>query len=86
MHRWKVGLVPAEPAYRRRRRRALVAERKAVRRDRGIVAALSRSERWARTASVPLAVGSALIVILMLSLGLWAMIWTAVTLVVSALG
>jgi hypothetical protein len=86
MHRWKVGLVPAEPAYRRRRRRALVAERKARRRDRGIAAALSRSERWARTASVPLAVGSAIIVILMLSLGLWAMIWAAVTLVVSALG
>jgi uncharacterized membrane protein len=33
-----------------------------------------------------LAVGSALIVILMLSLGLWAMIWAAVTLVVAALG
>ena len=86
MHRWKVGLVPAEPAYRRRRRRALVAERKALRRDRGIAATLSRSERWARTASVPLAVGLALIVILMLSPGLWAMIWVAVTLVVSALG
>jgi hypothetical protein len=35
---------------------------------------------------VPLAVGSALIVILMLSPGLWAMIWAAVTLVVSPLG
>jgi hypothetical protein len=86
MHRWKVGLVPAEPAYRRRRRRAPVAERKAPRRDHGIDVALSQSEPWARTASVPLAVGSTLIVILMLSLGLWAMIWAAVTLVVSALG
>lgn len=86
MHRWKVGLVPAEPVYRRRRRRALVAETKARRRERGIAAARLRSERWARTSSVPLAVGSALIVILMLSLGLWAMIWAAVTLVVSALG
>jgi len=86
MHRWRVGLVPAEPAYRRRRRRALVAERKARRREHGIAAALSQSERWARTASVPLAVGSAFIVILMLSLGLWAMIWAAVTLVVSPLG
>jgi len=86
MHRWRVGLVPAEPAYRRRRRRVLVAERKVRRRQRGIAAALSQSERWARTASVPVAVGSALIVILMLSLGVWAMIWAAVTLVVSALG
>ena len=86
MHRWKVGLIPAQPAYRRLRRRALVAERKPGRRDCGIAVALSQSERWARTASVPLAVGSALIVILMLSLGLWAMIWAAVTLVVSPLG
>ena len=64
----------------------LVAERKPGRRDCGIAVALSQSERWARTASVPLAVGSALIVILMLSPGLWAMIWAAVTLVVSPLG
>jgi hypothetical protein len=86
MHRWKVGLVPAEPAYRRRRRRELVAERKASRRDRGIAAALSRSERSGRFTSESLAVGPELIVILMSSLGLWAMIWAAVTLVVSALG
>ena len=88
MHRWKVGLVPAEPAYRRRRRRrrALVAERKARRRDRGIAAGLSRTERSTRIASVRLAVGSALIAMLMISLGLWVMIWTAVTLLVSALG
>jgi len=45
MHRWRVGLVPAEPAYRRRRRRVLVAERKVRRRQRGIAAALSQSER-----------------------------------------
>ena len=45
MHRWKVGLAPAEPAYRKRRRRALVAERKSRRRERerSITAGLSRS-------------------------------------------
>jgi hypothetical protein len=85
MHRWKVGLVPAEPAYRKRRRRALAAERKARRRDRGISVKPSGSERSARTTIVPLAGGPALIVILLLSLGLWAMIWAAAALAVSAL-
>ena len=85
MHRWKVGLVPTEPTYRRRRRRALVIERKARRRDRSIGVALSQSARSARIVSVPLAVGSALIVMLIISLGLWAMICAAVTLLVSAL-
>jgi hypothetical protein len=50
MHRWKVGRAPAEPAYRKRRRRALAAERKSRRRERGITAGLSRLERPARTA------------------------------------
>lgn len=86
MYRWKVGLVPAEPAYRRRSRRALVTERKARRRDRGIAAALSQFERSARIASAPLGAGSAFILILMLSLGLWATVWAAVTFVLSALG
>jgi hypothetical protein len=86
MHRWKVGLAPAEPAHRKRRRRALAAERKARRRDRGISVGLSRSERLPDTTAVPLAFGPALVVILLLSLGLWAMIWAAVTLAVSALG
>lgn len=86
MHRWKVGLPPAIPAYRRRRRRALVAERQARRRQRGLTAGSSQSERLVRTATVPLAVGPALIVILLLSLGLWAMIRAAVALAVSALG
>ena len=86
MYRWKVGLAPAEPAYRKRRRRALAAERKARRRQRGFTTGLSRSERSACTTSVPLERGRALIVILLLSLGLWAMIWTAVALAVSALG
>jgi|GEM_PF-6862932 len=86
MRRWKVGLAPAEPAYRRRRRRALASERKARRRETGITAQLSRSERSARAITVPLEVGPALIVILLLSLGLWAMIWAAVALAVSVLG
>ena len=86
MHRWKVGLAPAEPAYRKRRRRALAAERKARRRQHGVTAALSRSEQSLPTISVPLERGPALIVIVMLSLGLWAIIWTAVALAVSALG
>ena len=85
MHRWKVGRAPAEPAYRRRRRRALAAERKSRRRERGITAGLSRLERPARTAPLPLDIGPALIVILLLSLGLWAMIWAAVALVLRAL-
>jgi hypothetical protein len=85
MHRWKVGRAPAEPAYRRRRRRALAAERKSRRRERGISAGLSRLERPARTAPLSLDIGPALIVILILSLGLWAMIWAAVALGLRAL-
>ena len=85
MYRWKVGLLSAEPAYRKRRRRALAAERKARRRQRAFTAGLSPSARSARTTSVPLERGPALMVILLLSLGLWAMIWTAVALAVSAL-
>ena len=63
----------------------LVDERKARRRERGVTAQLSRLERPARGAIVPLALGPALIVILLLSLGLWALIWAAVELAVSAL-
>jgi hypothetical protein len=85
MHRWKVGRAPAEPAYRRRRRRALAAERKSRRRERGITAGLSRLERPARTAPLSLDIEPALIVILLLSLGLWAMIWAAVALALRAL-
>jgi hypothetical protein len=66
MYRWKVGLVPAEPSYRR----ALAAERKARRRNRAITAGLPRLERRALAAIFPLAVGPALIAILLLSLGL----------------
>ena len=38
-----------------------------------------------RTATLPLDIGPALIVILLLSLGLWAMIWGAVALALTAL-
>jgi hypothetical protein len=85
MHRWKVGLAPAEPAYRKRRRRTLAAERKSRRRARSIGAGLLRSDRSGRTASVPLDIQPALIVILLLSLGLWAVIWAAVALALRAL-
>jgi hypothetical protein len=85
MHRWKVGLAPAEPAYRKRRRRTLAAERKSRRRARSIGAGLFRSGRSGRTASLPLDIQPALIVILLLSLGLWAVIWAAVALALRAL-
>ena len=84
MHRWKVGLVPAKPADRKRRR-GLAAERKARRRDLRCDRSVTRSERSACTAVVPLPAGQALIVILLLSVGLWAMIWAAVALVGSML-
>jgi hypothetical protein len=86
MRRWKVGLAPVGPAYRKRRRRALVAERKSRRRERTITARRSRSELAARRATLPLTTGPALIVILLLSLGLWAMIWAAVALALGTLG
>jgi hypothetical protein len=82
MHRWKVGLAPAKPAYRKRRRRALAADRLARRRQRG----LSRSHRLARTATIPLNIGPALIVVLLLSLGLWATIWAAIALAFGGVG
>ena len=86
MHRWKVGLARAEPAIRKRRRRALAADRKARRCQRGFAAGLSRSEQSARATSVSLEIGPALVVILLLSLGLWAMIWAAVALAASTAG
>jgi hypothetical protein len=85
MHRWKVGLAPAEPAYRKRRRRTIAAERKSRRRARIIGAGLLRSDRSGVTASLPLDIQPALIVILLLSLGLWAVIWAAVALALRAL-
>jgi hypothetical protein len=84
MHPWKVGLAPAKPSHRKRRRRAVVTERQARPRQRVITTTLSRSEQSAG-AIVPLADGPALIVILLLSLALWAMVWGTVALAVSAL-
>jgi len=86
MHRWKVGLAPAKPAHPKRRRRALAAERKARRCQHGFTATLSRSEQATPTISVPLERGPGLIMMVMLSLGLWAVIWTALALAVSAPG
>ncbi len=86
MHRWKVGLAPAKPAYRKRRRRALVADRLARRRQRSIAAGQSRSRRSARAATVPLDIGPALIVILLLSLALWATIGATIALALAAWG
>ena len=86
MHRWKVGLAPTKPAYRKRRRRALAAERKARRRERGINAGASRSERSVSIANLPLDIGPALIVILLLSLGLWSITWAAIAIALASLG
>jgi hypothetical protein len=85
MHRWKVGLAPPKPAYRKRRRRALVADRLARRRERNIAVRL-RSHRSARTAAIPLNIGPALIVVLLSSLALWATIWAALALALAAWG
>jgi hypothetical protein len=78
MHRWKVGLAPPKPAYKKRRRRALVADRLARRRVRSIAAWQSRSQPSARTAAIPLDIGPALIVVLLLSLALCATISAAI--------
>jgi hypothetical protein len=104
LHRWKLGLPLTEPAYRKRRRRALAAERKARRRESNmtagrsqpsiaagrsqpsVTAGRSQSERGERRTNLPLDIGPALIVILLLSLGLWAMIWAVVALTLRALG
>ena len=57
---------------------ARAAEREARRRRRHITAGLSRADRLVRAADLPLNTGASLIVILLLSLGLWAAIWGAV--------
>jgi hypothetical protein len=53
---------------------------------RSIAAGLSRSQRSARTATIPLNIGSSLIVVLLLSLALWATIWAAIALALAAWG
>src|SRR6266567_7071062 len=74
----RVRLTPARPVSRNRHRLALAAECQAHRSRRHITAGPSRSDRLVRTADVPLNRGASLIVILLLSLGLWAAIWGAV--------
>jgi len=86
MHRWNAGLAAMKPAYRKRYRRVHSAERKARLRERSIAAGLSKSKRSARTATLPLDIGPALIVILLLSLGLWGIVWAVIALAVAALG
>ncbi len=77
--RRRVSLTPVRPVSRKQHRRALAAEREARRRRRHITAGLSRADRLVRAADLPLNTGASLIVILLLSLGLWAAIWGAVT-------
>jgi hypothetical protein len=84
MHRRRPGFTPPAP-YRKRRHRARVAERRARRRDRDLAVREIAVERSVHTATAPLTIGPALIVILVLSLGMWALIWAAVRLVLAAL-
>jgi len=79
MHRRKAGLAPTAP-YRKRRHRARVSEQIARRRNRDLAV-----ERSTHMATAPLTVGPAMIVILVLSLGMWALIWAGVRLVLTAL-
>ena len=78
LHLQGVGLNPERPVLRKPRRLTLAAERQTRRRKRGITTRPSRSDRSARAAALPLNRGASLIVVLLLSLGLWAAIWGAV--------
>jgi hypothetical protein len=78
-----VGLTPAKPGFRKRRRLPLAGERQARRRKSSTTWGPSRSGRSARAAALPLNIGASLIVVLLLSLGLWAAIWGAVASLVS---
>ena len=83
LQRPAVGLTPAKPVFRKRRRLALAAERQA-RRRKSTTWGPSRSDRSARAAALPLNRRASLIVVLLLSLGLWAAIWGAVASLASA--
>ena len=78
LQRPAVGLTPAKPVFRKRRRLALAAERQARRRKSSTTWGPSRSDRSARAAALPLNIGASLIVVLLLSVGLWAAILGAV--------
>src|SRR6202048_500762 len=77
LQRPAVGLTPAKPVFRKRRRLAIAAERQA-RRRKSTTWGPSRSDRSARAAALPLNIGASLIVVLLLSVGLWAAILGAV--------
>jgi len=77
LQRPAVGHTPAKPVFRKRRRLVLAAERQA-RRRKSTTWGPSRSDRSARAAALPLNIGASLIVVLLLSVGLWAAIWGAV--------
>ena len=77
LQRPAVGHTPAKPVFRKRRRLALAAERQA-RRRKSTTWGPSRSDRSARAAALPLNIGASLIVVLLLSVGLWAAILGAV--------
>jgi hypothetical protein len=82
--RWAVGLSPARPVARKRHRLAPVAEHRARGRRLAITARPSRSDRLAGATDLPFNPGASLIVIVLLSLGLWAAIWGAVASLASA--
>ena len=78
VQRQAVGVTPARQVLRERRRLTLAAERQARRRKISTISGPSRSDRSARAAALPLNRGASLIVVLLLSLGLWAAIGGAV--------
>jgi len=84
LQRRAVGLSPAKPVFRKRRRPALAAERQARRRRSSTTSGPFRSDRSAHAAALPLNRGASLIVVLLLSLGLWAAISGAVASLASA--
>src|SRR3984893_1365920 len=78
LQRPAVGPTAANPAVLKRPRLALPAERQARRRKSRPTWGPSRSDRSARAAALPLNIGASLIVVLLLSLVLWAAILGAV--------
>jgi hypothetical protein len=83
VHHRAFGSTTATLVSPSRHRFLLAAEREARRRRRHIIVGQSRVDRVAPAADLPLNAGASLIVILMLSLGLWAAIWGAIALSVS---
>jgi hypothetical protein len=59
LQRRAVGLTPAKPVYRKRRRLALAAERQAGHRKSSTTSAPSRSDQLTRAAALPLNKGGA---------------------------